>query len=333
MPKDPRIKKVLVIGSGPIIIGQAAEFDYSGTQACRALKAEGIETVLLNSNPATIMTDPDVADHVYIEPMTLEVVERILDIEKPDSVLPNLGGQMGLNLSMELARSGYLDRTGIRLLACKPETIDRAEDRELFKETMEKLHQPIIPSEVVETLQDALACDGLLLPGGGDIDPKFYGQERIPACGEPNVLRDTAEPLLLRAFLAADKPVLAICRGIQLMNVALGGDLYQDIKPFAHVPHNDHWGKIHTVTVRRDTLLSRILGQDTVLVNSQHHQAASRVAPGLEIAALSEDGFIEALEKPDATFCLGVQWHPEWLSDADPAQQGLFGAFVEACKG
>ena len=103
MPKDPRIKKVLVIGSGPIIIGQAAEFDYSGTQACRALKAEGIETVLLNSNPATIMTDPDVADHVYIEPMTLEVVERILDIEKPDSVLPNLGGQMGLNLSMELA--------------------------------------------------------------------------------------------------------------------------------------------------------------------------------------------------------------------------------------
>ena len=158
MPKDPRIKKVLVIGSGPIIIGQAAEFDYSGTQACRALKAEGIETVLLNSNPATIMTDPDVADHVYIEPMTLEVVERILDIEKPDSVLPNLGGQMGLNLSMELARSGYLDRSGIRLLACKPETIDRAEDRELFKETMEKLHQPIIPSEVVETLEDALAC-------------------------------------------------------------------------------------------------------------------------------------------------------------------------------
>ena len=168
MAKREDIRKILIIGSGPIIIGQACEFDYSGTQACRALKAEGIETVLLNSNPATIMTDPDVADHVYIEPMTLEVVERILDIEKPDSVLPNLGGQMGLNLSMELARSGYLDRTGIRLLACKPETIDRAEDRELFKETMEKLHQPIIPSEVVETLQDALACDGLLLPGGGE---------------------------------------------------------------------------------------------------------------------------------------------------------------------
>ncbi|MFI3169156.1 MAG: carbamoyl-phosphate synthase large subunit [Faecalibacterium sp.] len=158
MPKDLSIKKVLVLGSGPIIIGQAAEFDYSGTQACRALTSEGIETVLLNSNPATIMTDPNVADHVYIEPMTVDVVKRILEIEKPDSILPNLGGQMALNLSMELARSGYLEETGIRLLACKPETIDRAEDRELFKATMEKLNQPIIPSEVVETLEDALAC-------------------------------------------------------------------------------------------------------------------------------------------------------------------------------
>ena len=156
MPKDPRIKKVLVIGSGPIIIGQAAEFDYSGTQACRALKSEGVETVLVNSNPATIMTDPDIADHVYIEPLTAEVVERIIEKEKPDAILPNLGGQMGLNLSMELARSGFLDRSGVRLLACKPDTIDRAEDRQLFKDTMEKLHQPIIPSKVVEDLDDAL---------------------------------------------------------------------------------------------------------------------------------------------------------------------------------
>ena len=151
MPKDPRIKKVLVIGSGPIIIGQAAEFDYSGTQACRALKSEGIETVLVNSNPATIMTDPDIADHVYIEPLTAEVVERIIEKEKPDAILPNLGGQMGLNLSMELARSGFLDRSGVRLLACKPDTIDRAEDRQLFKDTMEKLNQPCIPSKVVRT--------------------------------------------------------------------------------------------------------------------------------------------------------------------------------------
>ena len=180
-------------------------------------------------------------------------------------------------------------------------------------------------------VQEALTCDGLLLPGGGDMDPKFYGQERIPACGEPNLLRDTAEPPLLRAFLAADKPVLAICRGIQVMNVVLGGDLYQDIKPFAHVPHNDHWGKVHTVTVRRGTLLSHILGQDTVLVNSQHHQAVDHIAPGLTLAALSEDGIVEAIEKPDARFCLGVQWHPEWLSEMDPAMQGLFDAFVHAC--
>lgn len=183
-----------------------------------------------------------------------------------------------------------------------------------------------------QAVQDALTYDGLLLPGGGDMDPKFYGQERIPACGEPNLLRDAAEPLLLRAFLAADKPVLGICRGIQVMNAVLGGDLYQDIKPFEHLPHNDHWAKVHTVTVRRGTLLSRILGQDTVLVNSQHHQAVDRVAPGFTLAALSEDGIVEAIEKPDARFCLGVQWHPEWLSDADPAMQGLFDAFVNACS-
>ena len=183
-----------------------------------------------------------------------------------------------------------------------------------------------------QAVQDALTCDGLLLPGGGDMDPKFYGQERIPACGEPNLLRDAAEPLLLRAFLAADKPVLGICRGIQVMNAVLGGDLYQDIKPFEHLPHNGHWAKVHTVTVRRGTLLSRILGQDTVLVNSQHHQAVDRVAPGFTLAALSEDGIVEAIEKPDARFCLGVQWHTEWLSDADPAMQSLFDAFVNACS-
>ena len=187
-------------------------------------------------------------------------------------------------------------------------------------------------SDPEQAVQDALTCDGLLLPGGGDMDPKFYGQARIPACGEPNLLRDAAEPLLLRAFLAADKPVLGICRGIQVMNAVLGGDLYQDIKPFEHLPHNGHWAKVHTVTVRRGTLLSRILGQDTVLVNSQHHQAVDRVAPGFTLAALSEDGIVEAIEKPDARFCLGVQWHPEWLSDADPAMQGLFDAFANACS-
>ena len=156
MPKDPSIKKVLVIGSGPIIIGQAAEFDYSGTQACRALKSEGIEVVLVNSNPATIMTDPDIADRVYIEPLNTQVVARIIKIEKPDAILPNLGGQTGLNLSMALARNGALDRNHVRLLGCRPDTIDRAEDRQLFKDTMEKLGQPVIPSKVVEDLDDAL---------------------------------------------------------------------------------------------------------------------------------------------------------------------------------
>ncbi len=157
MPKDPSIKKVLVIGSGPIIIGQAAEFDYSGTQACRALKSEGIEVVLVNSNPATIMTDTNIADRVYVEPMTVEILERIIEKERPDSILPNLGGQTGLNLAMELLRSGFLKKSGVRLLGCRPDTIDRAEDRQLFKDTMEKLGQPIIPSKVVENLDDALA--------------------------------------------------------------------------------------------------------------------------------------------------------------------------------
>ena len=174
-------------------------------------------------------------------------------------------------------------------------------------------------------------CDALLLPGGGDMEPWRYGQSNTASRGlEPE--RDTAELMLLERFTAAGKPVLGICRGIQVMNAVLGGDLYQDIKPFEQLPHNGHWAKVHTVTVRRGTLLSRILGQDTVLVNSQHHQAVDRVAPGFTLAALSEDGIVEAIEKPDARFCLGVQWHPEWLSDADPAMQGLFDAFVNACS-
>lgn len=178
---------------------------------------------------------------------------------------------------------------------------------------------------------EALECDGLLLPGGGDIEPTLFGQQRIPACGEPNLLRDAAEPKLLRAFLEAGRPVLGICRGIQGMNAFCGGDLYQDIAPLEHVSHNGHWAKTHTVTVCRGTLLSRLVGRDTLLVNSQHHQAVGRLAPGFVIAALSEDGFVEAIEKPDAAFCLGVQWHPEWLTESDPVQQGLFDAFVAAC--
>jgi carbamoyl-phosphate synthase large subunit len=146
----------MVIGSGPIVIGQAAEFDYAGTQACRALKEEGLEVVLLNSNPATIMTDKAMADKIYIEPLTLEVCKRIIEIERPDSLLSTLGGQTGLTLSMELAKCGYLDEMGVKLLGANPETIDKAEDRQSFKDTMEAIHQPVIPSKVVTTVEDAV---------------------------------------------------------------------------------------------------------------------------------------------------------------------------------
>lgn len=156
MPLRKDIKKVLVIGSGPIVIGQAAEFDYAGTQACRALKQEGLEVVLINSNPATIMTDKAMADKIYIEPLTLDVVKRIIEIEKPDSVLSTLGGQTGLTLSMQLAEEGFLESHDVKLLGANPETIHKAEDRQAFKDTMEKIGEPCIPSKVVETIEDAV---------------------------------------------------------------------------------------------------------------------------------------------------------------------------------
>ena len=156
MPKNNDIKKVLLIGSGPIIIGQAAEFDYAGVQACRALKDEGIEIVLVNSNPATIMTDHIMADKIYIEPLTLKTVERIIEEEKPDSILSGLGGQTSLNLCMQLAHSGFLEKHNVRLLGSSKETIDKAEDRQLFKDTMASIGQPCIPSSVVTTVEAAL---------------------------------------------------------------------------------------------------------------------------------------------------------------------------------
>lgn len=157
MPKNPDIKKVLMIGSGPIVIGQAAEFDYAGTQACRSLKEEGIEVVLLNSNPATIMTDKDIADKVYIEPLTVEVVEQLILKEKPDSVLPTLGGQAGLNLTMELEERGFLKEHNVRLIGTTSETIKKAEDRQEFKDTMEKIGEPIAASLVVKNVEDGIA--------------------------------------------------------------------------------------------------------------------------------------------------------------------------------
>ena len=156
MPRNNDIKKVLVIGSGPIVIGQAAEFDYAGTQACRELKKEGIEVVLINSNPATIMTDKEMADKIYIEPITVKTVEKVIKKEKPDSILPNLGGQTGLNIAMELYESGFLDEHNVKLLATSPEGIKNAEDRQAFKDMMESINEPCIASKVVTDVEDAV---------------------------------------------------------------------------------------------------------------------------------------------------------------------------------
>ena len=157
MPLRQDIHKVMVLGSGPIVIGQAAEFDYAGTQACRALREEGLEVVLVNSNPATIMTDKAMADKVYIEPMTIPCIKEIIKKERPDSILPTLGGQTGLNIAMELVAEGFLDEYNVKLLGANPDTIDKAEDRQLFKDTMEKINEPLIASKVVHTVEDAVA--------------------------------------------------------------------------------------------------------------------------------------------------------------------------------
>ena len=157
MPKRSDIKKVLVIGSGPIVIGQAAEFDYAGAQACRVLKSEGINVVLCNSNPATIMTDSALADEIYLEPLTEESLKRIIIKEKPDSLLASLGGQTGLTMGCKLAKSGFLAEHGVKLIGTKLDAIDRSEDRELFKETMEKIHQPVVPSDIAYTVDECVA--------------------------------------------------------------------------------------------------------------------------------------------------------------------------------
>ncbi len=156
MPKDSSIRKVLVIGSGPIVIGQAAEFDYAGAQACRVLKAEGINVVLVNSNPATIMTDQHLADEIYLEPLNAATVRRIIEKERPDGMIAGLGGQTGLTLAMQLSRDGTLEEFGVRLLGTPIEAIEKAEDREKFRDTMLSINQPCVPSEIAETLEDAL---------------------------------------------------------------------------------------------------------------------------------------------------------------------------------
>ena len=158
MPKRTDLKKILVIGSGPIVIGQAAEFDYAGTQACLALKEEGYEVILCNSNPATIMTDKSVADRVYMEPLNLEYVARIIRRERPDAILPGIGGQTGLNLAMQLQKKGVLAECGTELLGTRGTSIEKAEDRLLFKELCESLGEPVLPSEIAHTIEDGLSA-------------------------------------------------------------------------------------------------------------------------------------------------------------------------------
>lgn len=182
---------------------------------------------------------------------------------------------------------------------------------------------------------ELISCDGLLLPGGSDIDPRLYGQEPTEKCGKPHLLRDAAEPKMLAAFLDTGKPVFCICRGIQLLNVALGGTLYQDISTtqkqnHAHFPSRA--SGCHPIKLKPGTRLSRILGTADMRVNSMHHQAADCIASALIVSAVSDDGFVEALELPKHAFCIGVQWHPEHMSKNHPAQQRLFDAFVAACK-
>ena len=155
MAKRTDVKKVLIIGSGPIVIGQAAEFDYAGTQACLALKEEGYEVILCNSNPATIMTDTSIADKVYMEPLTLEYIAKILRMERPDAIVPGIGGQTGLNLAMQLEEKGVLKECGVKLLGTPAESIERAEDRELFKEMCESIGEPVIPSKITYDLDEA----------------------------------------------------------------------------------------------------------------------------------------------------------------------------------
>lgn len=189
-------------------------------------------------------------------------------------------------------------------------------------------------ADLDDAVRTALLCDGLLLPGGGDIDPALYGQTPLPACGKPHVLRDRAEPPMLRAFLETGKPVLAICRGVQLLNVALGGTLLQDITPDRQVSHRAFSSRArgtHSLQIVPGTRLRAILGSAEIIVNSMHHQAADIPGAGLRVAATAPDGVTEALELGGYPFCLGVQWHPEHMSKTHPAQQALFKAFAAAC--
>ena len=182
MSKRTDIKKILVIGSGPIVIGQAAEFDYAGTQACLALKEEGYEVILCNSNPATIMTDTSMADKVYMEPLTLEYIAKIIRYERPDAILPGIGGQTGLNLAMQLEKKGVLAECQVELLGTDSESIEKAEDREKFKALCEELGEPVLPSETASSVEEALSIAEKI---GYPAPSRFYaGRYRRRLCGK-----------------------------------------------------------------------------------------------------------------------------------------------------
>lgn len=189
--------------------------------------------------------------------------------------------------------------------------------------------------DVDAAVSAALECDGLLLAGGADVDPHLYGQEPTEKCGKPDVLRDTAETRILEAFLPTGKPILGICRGMQLLNIHCGGTMYQDITGTQVCRHTDWLRKnkgSHSVKILPRTRLSQIFTEEKLTVNSLHHQAVDRVGPGLTVSAVSEDGFIEGLELFLHPFCVGVQWHPEHMSKYAAGQQRLVDTFIEACR-
>ncbi len=184
-----------------------------------------------------------------------------------------------------------------------------------------------------KAVKQTLECDGLLMPGGPDIDPTLYHQTMSDACGKTNPLRDGCEPAILKAFLATGKPILAVCRGMQLLNIGLGGTLYQDIKEQQRCKHSDFLGRkhgVHPVTITRDSILYNIVQTEQLLVNSIHHQAVNQVGDNLLVTATSPDGFVEGIQLTDHPFCIGVQWHPEHMSPRDAKQQKIFTAFLDA---